>query len=194
MKSLPTYISILLLTLLVGCASSNARKSPENLKAYEDLKQLVNSKHFNINSRRALPAATLAMTAIQNANLLAPGNNAGSIDITGNQNFLRVEGDSVFAFLPFFGEQRIGGSYPGNTHIGIEFKGIPKNYELEFDDDKLKTQIKFSINDQYRHQESYDVYINVFAGRTSDVRVLSSTRSSMAYQGTIEPIDKNKKP
>ncbi|TVZ59685.1 uncharacterized protein DUF4251 [Flavobacteriaceae bacterium MAR_2010_105] len=181
-------MSLVVLVLIVGCASSNTHKYPENLKAYQDLQQLVNSQRFTIDSRRALPAATLGLTRLQNANFLGAGNSAGNIDITGNYNYLRVEGDSVFAFLPFYGEQRTGSNYANDTRLGIEFKGIPNNYMVIFDDEKLKAQISFSIKDQYRNHESYNVYINLFTGLKCDVRVLSTTRSGVAYIGTVEAL------
>lgn len=190
MKSYTTYLGIALMALVLGCASRNTQNTAQqNKQAYDHLKQLVDSKKFTITSNQALPVASGSLNQLSNSGLLGIGNTAASINIIGHTNYLTIKGDSVFGFLPFFGEQRFGGDYPGNTHLGIEFKDVPKNYQVSFDENKLKADLSFNIRDQYRNQESYTVYITLYPNLKSDLRVISSTRSSMGYYGYVEPLE-----
>lgn len=102
------YIIILGL-LFMSCGSKKTIAIQE--RAYLDLGQLVEEKNYNITSNWALPMLTSGMMAVSNAGLLPPGSNIGRIDISSTRNHLKIAGDSVSAYLPYYGERQMGGSY-----------------------------------------------------------------------------------
>lgn len=172
-------VFICLSLLLFGCASSKKATKAE----IDNLTSLIESKSFEIESEWAEPQVTYAMTQIANAGLLPVGSNSGNINLIGNSNFFRIKGDSVSAYLPYFGERQSGGSYGGNS-IGIEFEGIPKNLNIsEAKENSYK--ISFSINDKNTTTENYNVVVRVYPSLLSTIYINSSQKHSITYRGKV---------
>ena len=117
MKPLMFVLSL----FLFACASTKTNDSSQ-------LDALLDQKNFIIESNAALPQVTSAMTSIANSGLLAPGSTAGRIDLVGTHNYLKVMGDSISGYLPYFGQSQGGNAYR-NTNMAIQFDGIPSNFE-----------------------------------------------------------------
>lgn len=181
MKHVLTYS--ILLVMCFGCGS-NREFTAQDQQDYEDLQDLVASKSFQIVSTTAMPRASVAFSKVANSNILGPGNNAGHIDITANGNVLVVDGDSIRGNLPFFGERNFGGSY-GNNHTGIEFDDIPQNYKVTPNNKKHLVDISFKITDEYQSNERYDMVITLYPNNKSTIRVQSTGRSSIEYNGRV---------
>lgn len=179
------YLAVLL--MIFSCGGTKNYTDEEN-RAYDNLQNLVNSKRFEIISNRARPMATLALQQLANANMLGPGNTAGSIDITSNANFLKMKGDSVSAFFPFYGEQNFGGGSYGGSHLGIEFDAVPENYDVTFDDEKHRANIRFKAKDKYRSNEFYNIYITIFPNYRSVIQVQSTSRTAIEFTGAVKPL------
>lgn len=185
---------ILVMALLIGCGNSRTYTEQDN-QAYQRLKELVQGKKFEIHSNFARPMATNALTQIANTGILGVGNSASNIDISGNSNELKIHGDSISGYLPFFGEQRFGGGYPGSNHQGIEFNDIPNDYIVGENDDKHSVRINFEIDDEYRTNEHYNIFITLFPNNRSSIQINSTNRTSIEYSGTLRPITtEDKKP
>ncbi len=114
---------LIVLTVVYSCGST---KNTMNAQETEQFTNFIENHFFEFTADWANPMATQGLNAISNAGLLPPGSNAGSIQINGTSNFLRIKGDSVMANLPYYGERRFGGGYGSST--GIEFEGVPLNY------------------------------------------------------------------
>ena len=71
------------------------------------LDNLVAQKSFKIESEWAQPMNTNAMNSVASSGLLLPGNSGSNISLIGNPNYLKVEGDTISAYLPFFGIRQI---------------------------------------------------------------------------------------
>lgn len=167
------------LCILLACASSNKATQAE----IDRLQAILNNKSFEIESEWAQPQATYAMTQLANAGMLPIGSDAGNINLVGNANYFRVKGDSISAFLPYFGERQSGGGY-GSTSGGIEFEGLPNNYTV----DAAKNDsyvLKFSIRDKNTTSENYNVIVRVFPNLSSTIFVNSSQKRSIRYRGRI---------
>ncbi|WP_170245940.1 DUF4251 domain-containing protein [Tenacibaculum adriaticum] len=173
----------LIIGLLIGCATKK-KFTPQELQNFENL---VNSKSFKIESNWAQPRATGALMRLQNTGLFPPGSNASMVDISGNANYFTIKNDTVSGYLPYFGERQMGG-YPNSSKIGIEFKGVPKEYKVE-KTDKGNFTINFSINDSNSRSENYRVTIRLFPNLTSSIYVISSHRTSIEYRGRAKKID-----
>ncbi len=179
--------------LMVLCFScgSNKEFSAQDHQAYQELQELVASKSFEIVSTSAMPRASVAFSKVANSNILGPGNNAGHIDISANGNIVVVKGDSIRGNLPFFGERNFGGSY-GSNHTGIEFNGIPKNYKVTQNNKKHTIEITFNISDEYQRNERYDMTITLYPNYKSNIRVQSTSRSSIEFSGRVSRLQTDK--
>lgn len=146
------------------------------------LKAMIDGKSFEIISQSASPQNTTAFNAVANSGLfLAPGNTAGLISLIGNTNYLKVKGDTISAYLPFYGERRMGGSY-GTRGAGIEFEGVPSDYEVKIGKKNVR-EIRFSIRDKEETSEQYQVRINIYPNLSANINVNSTHRTSMLYRG-----------
>jgi len=166
---------------LLGCNSS--KKVIEATPQSKALEALVAQKQFIITSDRAFPRASTALNSLANSGLLGAGNSSGSINLIGNSNYLKMEGDTISAELPYYGERQMGGGY--TSEAGIKFKGIPKNYKEIKDTATQHYRITFQINEA---SESYMISLTLFPNWSSSIVVNSSQRSSISYLGNVAEI------
>ncbi|WP_428740354.1 DUF4251 domain-containing protein [Tenacibaculum sp.] len=165
--------------LLFSCASSKNATQVE----IDNLNALIQSKTFEIESEWAEPQVTNAMMQITNARMLPTGSSAGNINLIGNSNFFRMKGDTVAAYLPFFGERQMGGSY-GGTKIGIEFEGVPKDLVIS-EDKENSYRINFKIRDKNTTTENYNVVVRIYPSLSSTIYVNSTQKNSINYRGRV---------
>ena len=176
-------IAIVIAFMMIACGGTKKYTDAENV-AYDNLRQLVQSKSFIVRSNTASPMVSNAFMQVANTNILGPGNTANNINIASTSNWLRVVGDTINGNLPFFGEQNFGGSL-GSQHQGIEFDSSPENYKVTEHTDKHKIDINFQIEDEYRGNERYNVFITVFPNNSSTIRINSTSRSSIEFRGDV---------
>lgn len=181
-------IYLLWVFLIVSCSSSKQIVAP-NAES-KALDALLATKQFRIESDWALPQGTQSMNAIANSGLLGVGNNAASINLIGNSNFLEFKNDSIAADLPYFGERQMGGGY--GSENGVKFNGVPEKYSLVKNDKNQRYQMKFSIDGDTT--EFFNVIINFFPNMAVIININSSQRTGINYQGTVKaiPIEKQK--
>lgn len=168
---------IILGLLFVSCGSKKTVAIQE--QEYLDLGQLVEEKNFNIISNWALPMLTSGMMAVSNAGLLPPGSNIGRIDISSSRNHLKIVGDSISAYLPYYGERQMGGNYNA-ANSGIEFNGVPITYEVHQNTKKKFYAIRFTIAEK---SEKYQVNLVLLPDLSCSISVSSSQRNSIMFYG-----------
>ncbi|AKA36380.1 DUF4251 domain-containing protein [Flagellimonas lutaonensis] len=177
MRTLFKFLFVLLLVSVVGCGTSSIPKaSPEQLA---ELENLVENKKIFFEAEWAMPLTTNSLNQISNAGLLPPGSTANQINLIGNNNFLKIDGDSVSAYLPYYGERQMGGVY-NQSNAGIKFEGVPTDFEISKDDKKNTYSIKFDVNDR---SEAFQVNMTLFPNMTASVNINSNERFSIRYQG-----------
>lgn len=165
---------------IISCGTSR-EASPEDIVVLDNI---VQDKYFEIKAQWAMPLATNALNQLANAGVFRPGDNASQINIQGNSNYLKFEGDSVFADLPYFGERQIGGGY--NRNSGIEFKGLPKDLEISNGNKRNQYIIAFNINDE---TENYQVSLILYPNLNAIINVNSSQRNSISYRGNLKKLE-----
>lgn len=168
--------------ILMSCGSSS--KTMGSKAESQQLDELVFKKSFEIKSDRAMPMATSSLNSISNAGLLPPGSSASQISLIGNPNYLKVMGDSVAVYLPYFGERQMGGGYD-NDGPGIQFEGVPEDMEIKKDDEKQRYNIRFKMTDD---AETFNVNMTLFPNLNSMINVNSSHRLPISYSGQVSPI------
>ncbi|QLG46924.1 DUF4251 domain-containing protein [Costertonia aggregata] len=173
---------IVLLFIVAGCASkSKVKYSQEQLS---QVNEMVSNKKFEINSQRALPLTTNALQSVINAGILLPDSNAGSINLLGNTNHLRMYGDSISIYLPYFGERQLAAAY-NNNEIGIQVDSVLEDADIDFNEDRNRYEITFSAE---QDMESLNFRLIIFPNLNSTIYVNSSHRNPITYQGKVTPV------
>ncbi|WP_339704567.1 DUF4251 domain-containing protein [uncultured Kriegella sp.] len=180
-----TNVLLLFMTMVFLACGSHSNKTVARAQSRQ-LDDLVATKSFEIVSDWASPMGTTSMNNVINSGLLGPGNNAGHINLIGNSNYLRVEGDSVSAYLPYFGERQMGGGYDSDGG-NIQFEGVPEDYEIKQDEQTKRYEISFKIN---RKIESFTVRATLMPNLSSTVNITSSQRFPIRYRGNVSEISK----
>ncbi|WP_339627358.1 DUF4251 domain-containing protein [uncultured Maribacter sp.] len=173
--------SFIVLSILFSCSSAK-----NSISDTHPIHSLISSRSFEFTADWASPMVTQSMNSIANSGLIPPGSTISRINLAGNPNYLKVFGDSVSANLPYYGERQFGGGYGSAT--GIEFNGIPEDYEQTFDTDKGKYTISFNISDK---SDRYYVMMAIFPSKSTTVAVSLNNRNSIRYEGAIEALESN---
>tara|TARA_R110000868_G_scaffold15629_3_gene71034 strand:+ start:1900 stop:2406 length:507 start_codon:yes stop_codon:yes gene_type:complete len=163
--------------MVCSCASS---KPTASLKQIEALNTLIESQEFNIESDMVYPQVTYATQQVLNSGLLPPGNTAGAINLIGNSNYLKVSGDSISSYLPYFGERQMQVQYGGGDSA-IQFDGIMENYSVT----KGKNEsylIKFQAKSKF---EQFDGIITIFPNMKTEIFLNGNSRFSIRYSGHV---------
>ncbi len=153
-------IALLGVMLLISCGGGNMSDAERSEKMAE-MRSLIDSRNFEIENQWVTPLR---------------GNR---INLIGNANYIRFQGDSVELFLPYFGVRHTGGGY--NNDGGIKYEGLAKNLQVlegKYNSLVLKFEGKQST-------ESYDFTVNVYSNLSTSTQVNSSDRDPVSYQGEI---------
>ena len=176
-------LSILLFAgVLFSCGTSSKTFVPTAQSKLLD--ELVSQRSFEIESDWASPQMTSSLNSISDAGLLPPGSAANRINLIGNSNYVRVKGDSVMVYLPYFGERQMGGGYDSDGGA-IQFTGIPENYEVSQDGKRGSYDIRFNMKNK---TESFEVTTTIFPNLASTIQVTSSHRFPIRYSGYAKSI------
>lgn len=160
---------MILLSLLVlsACGSGRNSGTEANLNDYRELQELVSSRDFEIENEWAMPLR------------------GSAINLIGNPNHIRFEGDSVDVYLPYFGVRHSGGGY-GRTDGGIIYEGIVENLDIVENEERRNLVLKF---EGQRGNENLQFFITLFPNGRAFTNVSSSQRDAISYQGTISPAE-----
>ncbi|MCB4808452.1 DUF4251 domain-containing protein [Tamlana sp. 62-3] len=174
-----TFYALILTAVFIqfSCKSSKNKASESEIKT---LTQLVENKKFIIESDWANPQVTNAMQQVLNSGILQPGSNASSINLIGNSNYLKISGDSIYSYLPYFGERQMHVNY-GGTDSAIQFKGLMSDYKVSKRKD-AGYNISFNAKS---NSENFNVYITLWPNLKSSMSLNSSSRFSISYTGSV---------
>lgn len=167
---------------LISCSSSSQIANEKN--GIQQLDALVLTERFEIDSDWAMPLATSSMNSLANAGLLPPGSSAGQISLIGNTNYVKVRGDSLSVYLPYFGERQMGGGY-NSDGAGIDFEGIPEQMEITKNEEKQQYDILIQIRED---SENFTINATLFPNLTSTINVSSSQRFPIRYNGSAKAL------
>lgn len=175
---------LLMISFCIGSLSScgSASKISRTKVDTQKLDALVSSDRFEIRSDWAMPLATNSMNSLANAGLFPPGSSAGQINLIGNANYVRVMGDSLSVYLPYFGERQMGGGY-NSDGAGIAFEGIPDTMEITKNEEKQQYDILLKMK---HNLENFILTITLFPNLNSAINVSSSQRFPIRYSGSVQ--------
>ncbi|MBQ4819474.1 DUF4251 domain-containing protein [Aquimarina sp. MMG016] len=176
------YLMIIVIVLLVGCAGTSdiSTKVIEN----NGVDQLVDLKKLSIASDWAYPMVTTGVTALANSGLYPIGSSVNQINLIGNPNHFRVNGDSISVYLPFFGDQQMSVGY-ASRDMAIRYDGIPDRFESILDTKKNRNILKFDFRNKV---ESFRATVTIYNNRTSEIIITSSHRNRIRYKGVVSDL------
>lgn len=154
-----------------------------NRSGKNQLDELVVSELLHLQVNWANPLSTRAVNSALTAGLLPPGSNPSRIDVVGTSSYLKIEKDSVFAQLPFFGERQFGGAF-NTQEVGIQFEGIPEDLTMSFDEKKQRYEFEFDIINE--HGEGFNINGIIYPNLTTSFYINSTERSTIGYWGRVE--------
>ena len=163
------FLAIGVILMTMACGSTKNAENSKDLHNFEQLRELVNSRAFEIENDWAVP-------------LRLP-----SVNLIGNPNFMRFKGDSVEVFLPYFGVRQSGGGY--GTAGGIEYEGPLNELSIEEDMDKNNILMKFEGRQGSEHLQ---FIITLFSKGNTSTSVNSSERDPISYWGNVNALSVKK--
>lgn len=181
MKICNSILAIALFILFFSCGSSKTESTPEQ---QIKLSQLVQSKDFEITSDMAYPQVRSGMNSMQDSGIIAPGNSISQIDLTGNTNYVKIVGDSIYAELPYYGERQMNVAYNGSDTF-ISIKGLVQDYSVKESLKDNSYNISFSARTK---TELLQFEINIFQNLNTTMFVNGPTRFPIRYTGKVESL------
>ena len=161
------------------------QKNVPSPQALETLSQLATNKAFRVKAQWANPLSTRSMNSVAASGLLPPGSSPNRIDIVGTTSYLEVRNDSVFGYLPYYGERQFGTVY-NSAESGIQFKGIPKTLDIHFNEKKQRYDFSFAVVN--KSGEQFDVNGSLFPNEKANFYINSTERLTIGYTGVLEEI------
>lgn len=162
-----------LFTLLVVFTTLQASAQTDK----ETTTRLINDQHFIFNATSAMPTANLEVNAVLNK--MQPGGASGLIQLSGSQYQLKINKDSIEAYLPYYGRAYTASMNPDDS--GIKFKSKNFGYKL---DKKKKGGWVINI----RPKDTKDISsltLNVSESGYASLNVNSNNRQSISFNGVI---------
>lgn len=155
-------LRILVLGFIISLMACGGAKTTNEGMA--NLRELVNSRQFEIENQWANPTS------------------GSRVNLIGNNNFLRFNGDNVDIFLPYFGVRHAGGNYGGRDG-GIIYKGPVKDLNIVEEENKIEMRFRGE-----KDSEDLQFFVILYPNGNSHVVVNSSQRTSISYQGEIDDL------
>lgn len=154
---------MILVLLFSGCGTP---KNTVSNKDFDALMEIVNSRNFEIEQEWARPMS---------------GN---TINLLGNPNYIRMKGDQVDLFLPYYGVRQSGGGY-GTGEGGIKYVGPAEKLVIEENPGENSVLLKFEGR---QGTENLQFFITLLPGRSAHTSVNSSERNSISYSGHLKAL------
>jgi hypothetical protein len=159
------FLLISILLTLGVCAQKAERKSRKAIKAeresiiFAKIDSMIMAKDFNFVARSANP---MQMQAVQ---------------LT-SEYHLKVNGDSVFVFLPYYG--RAYQADFSSTDGGIKLADAMKAYTVK--QQKSNYEIRFEAENR---RDTYRFYLTIGKGGYASLTVNSNHRQTIIFNGVI---------
>ncbi|QZT36775.1 DUF4251 domain-containing protein [Halosquirtibacter xylanolyticus] len=152
------FTVILICILFVYTIQAQSRKE-KKAQAYQEMVKDIASGEFNLEATRV-------------------NFNSGTRQIQGEGYSLKLKGDSVEAYLPFFGRAY---SVDYNGGGAIEFDEPINKIDIRKDEKKRKVQMTLRV---VTTKDVYDVQLTLFPG-SGTINVSSNRRSSINYEADL---------
>lgn len=169
-----SWITLVIL-LLGGCKATQEPMSPEQ---QAQLQSLAEGRNFTFEAEYANPQTSKAYMSAANATVArAGGNTLSRISLQGEGYYLKISGDSVASYLPYYGV-RDNFSEPGR----------PDGIDLDTEIEDLKISQKKSGAYQLtfyarRKTERFQLNLELLANGKANLAVYSGQRDAIRFEG-----------
>ena len=176
----------LILVLLMGIFLTGCKSTQKTVVPNPKLGVLMENQAFRIAVNAVQPQLTMALAQLNNSQLVRPGNTLSNINVGGEGYFFKMEGDSVSANLPYYGERQMGGGY-GNA-VGIVFKEVARDLKIEKTANTNAYQVTFGVSSA---EEFYRFMITIENNLGCTAHVTSSHRNRIRLIGKVAELEPN---
>lgn len=147
--------------IMAACATTDKQKGYDKKKEKaEMIDKAVSNRDFKISVRTAYP------------------NRGRSVQLTTDFE-LRVKGDSVMSYLPYFG-RAYNIHYGGGK--GLNFSDVMSDFKIT-QPKRDKKHIEFNVKND---EDTYKFYIDVFDNGNAYINVMPQQRESISFNGDVE--------
>ena len=147
----------------------NENKNQKKERQYREIKTLIQSNKYLFKAMKAIPGK---------------GN---MVDLSNRQNFLKIDGEKATASMPYFGRAYSAGYNTGNG--GIDFDGNMENYEVRYNDKKMRVNVNFKIKGK---KDNYTCSLTISSRENVSLAITSFNKQAISYRGSIEEIIEDK--
>ena len=170
-----------LFTLLILFSTVQAMAQTDK----ETTAKLVADQHLVFNATSAMPLANAEVTAVLNR--MQNGSGGGMIQLSGSQYQLKINKDSVEAYLPYYGRAYTASMNPDDS--GIKFKSKKFSYKTT---KKKKGGWIISIAPKDA-KEVQNLILSVSESGYAVLNVTSTNRQAISFNGVISEPKEDKK-
>ena len=151
--------------ILVGCG---AAAEPLSAEEWSKMESVATSQNFVFVAVLAEPI----------------GSGVNQIDLTGNVNYMSLQGSRLEMQLPYFGQSQV--AQPAGGRQGLQFEGTATDIMTT----KNEKQNYFDVDFKTRNKsESLNCKLRMYSGSRGVLTVNSSQRNSIRYEGEVRPIN-----
>ena len=169
MKAL--YFTILILsTSILTSIAQNSKKEEQNREKeeqYQLVLKMVSSGQYEFVGRKANTQK------------------GRQIDLTTNGNFLRINGETATADIPYFGRAYSAGY--SSSDGGIKFDGTMEEYDAQQNDKKHRILVKFKVKGA---DDTFDCSLTIYGPQSATLYVASNKKQGISYNGIINELKK----
>jgi hypothetical protein len=137
-------------------------RKERRIEQQKKIEALVNTKNFMFIANRAIPQGYPI------------------VDLISNPNHMKFSPELIDSYMPFFGR-----AYQVNINQegGFKFMAKPESYDLV--KTKKGYELKVKVKDK---NDTYDIFLNISPEGTALLTISSNNRSTISYNGDIEPL------
>ncbi len=105
MKNL-AIVLIIVFGVNFGCSSSKDNLSSDETQKIEELRTAIESKSFKFAANFAYPLQSNDVILVTDALMAGSQNIGGQVNLSGNNDYLKLDGENTEGDLSYFGEMR----------------------------------------------------------------------------------------
>lgn len=151
-----------LFLMVISCGTNRSTRGGAEA---QNIENLIEGREFEITNEWLMPLG------------------GSMVNLIGNDNYIRVKGDSLDVFLPYYGVRHSGGGY--GAEGGIRYEGVPENLSITHDEKRNNYMLKFEGDHE---SENLRFMITIFTNGDTHTSVTSSQRASISYRGELRPL------
>jgi len=157
--------TIIMLSMMLSAVAQNSKKEEKKRQKeeqYQAVLNLVASGKFDFFARKANTQK------------------GRQVDLTTRGNYLRIDGESASADMPYFGRAFSAGY--SNSDGGINFDGQMEEHEVEQNDKKQRVLIKFKVRSP---DDTFSCALTIYSIQSATLSVTSNKRQAISYNGEM---------